>query len=126
MISMVSSMAPLYSLDQGNQLRCNMTILIVDVSHSVCYNVVKVFSLNRIISLAERQAFTHCCELLQVWRKCFPCNLGRPKLYGKMFIFIILILIDICIGRCYANFRLIFAYIINMPLFYATDILACI
>ena len=82
------------------------------------YCVVKVFSLNRIISLAERQAFTHCCELLQVWRKCFPCNLGKPKLYGKMFIFIILILIDICIGRCYVNFRLIFPYIINMPLCY--------
>ena len=28
--------------------------------------VVKVFSLNRTISLVERQAFTHCCELLQV------------------------------------------------------------
>ena len=42
-----------------------------------------------------------------------------------MFIFIILILIDICIGRCYANFRLIFAYIIiNMPLCYVTDTLA--
>ena len=100
--------------------------MIVDVSHSVCYNVVKVFSLNRIISLAERQAFAHCCELLQVWRKCFPCNLGRPKLYGKMFIFIILILIDICIGRCYANFRLIFAFIIiiNMSLCYVADTLA--
>ena len=66
-------------------------IMIVDVSHSVCYNVVKVFSLNRIISLAERQAFAPLCELLQVWRKCVPCNLGRPKLYGKLFIFIILI-----------------------------------
>ena len=99
-------------------------LMIVDVSHSVCYNVVKVFSLNRIISLAERQAFAHCCELLQVWRKCFPCNLGKPKLYGKMFIFIILVLINICIGRCYANFRLIFAYVINMPLCYVTDILA--
>ena len=41
-----------------------------------------------------------------------------------MFIFIILILIVICIGRCYANFRLIFAFIINMPLCYVTDILA--
>ena len=40
-----------------------------------------------------------------------------------MFIYIILILIDICIGRCYANFRLIFAYIINMPLCYVSDIL---
>ena len=39
--------------------------MVMDVSHSVCYNVVKVFSLNRIISLAERQAFAHCCELLQ-------------------------------------------------------------
>ena len=29
-------------------------------------DVVKVFSLNKIISLVERQAFTHCCELLQV------------------------------------------------------------
>ena len=38
--------------------------------------------------------------------------------------FIILISIDICIGRCYANFRLIFAYVINMPLCYVTDILA--
>ena len=28
--------------------------------------VVIVFSLNRIIFLAERQAFTHCCEPLQV------------------------------------------------------------
>ena len=36
--------------------------MIVDVSHSVCYNVVKVFSLNRIISLAERPNF---CSLLQ-------------------------------------------------------------
>ena len=80
--------------------------------------VVKVFSLNRINSLAERQAFAHCCELLQVWRKCFPCNLGKPKLYGKMFIFIILILIDICMGRCCANFRLIFAYFVDMPLCY--------
>ena len=33
-------------------------------------------------------------------------------MYGKLFIFIILILIDISIGRCCANFRLIFAYII--------------
>ena len=42
-----------------------------------------------------------------------------------MFIFIILILIDICTGRCYANFRLIFAYIIiNMPLWYVEDTLA--
>ena len=44
--------------------------------------------------------------------KCFPCNLGRPTLYGNMFIFIILILIELCIGRCCASFRLIFAYII--------------
>ena len=43
----------------------------MDVSHSVCYNVVKVFSLNRINSLAERQAFAHCCELLQVCRKIY-------------------------------------------------------
>ena len=57
--------------------------MIVDPSHSVCYNVVKVFSLNRINSLAERQAFAHCCELLQVWRKCFPCNLGKPKCMRK-------------------------------------------
>ena len=55
----------------------------------------------------------------------FSLQSGEAKLYGKMFIFIILILIDICIGRCYANFRLIFAYIIiNMPLCYVTDTLA--
>ena len=94
--------------------------MIVNVSHSVYYNVVKLFSLNRIISLAERQAFAHCCELLQVWRKCFPCKLGRPKLYGKMFIFIILMLIDNFSGRCYANCRQIFAFVIDMPLCYVT------
>ena len=41
-----------------------------------------------------------------------------------MFIFLILIFIEICIGRCYGNFRLIFAYVINMPLCYVTDTLA--
>ena len=35
-----------------------------------------------------------------------------------MFIFIILIIIDICIGRCYANFGLMFGYFIDMPLYY--------
>ena len=49
-----------------NSDKTEFILMIVDVSHSVCYNVVKVFSLNRIISLAERQAFAHCCELLQV------------------------------------------------------------
>ena len=46
----------------------------------------------------------------------FSLQSRKAKLYGKMFIFIILIIIDICIGRCYANFRLIFAYFIDMPL----------
>ena len=54
----------------------------------------------------------------------FSLQSRKAKLYGKMFIFIILILIDICIGRCHANFRLIFASIINMPLCYVIDILA--
>ena len=40
-----------------------------------------------------------------------------------MFIFIILILIDISTGRFYAKFRLIFAFI-NMPLCYVTNTLA--
>ena len=40
-----------------------------------------------------------------------------------MFIFIILILIDISTGRCYANFRLIFAFL-NMPLCYIANTLA--
>ena len=83
--------------------------MIVDVSHIVGNNVVKVFSRNRINSLAERQAFTHCCELLQVWRKCFPYQSRKAKVHWKMFIFIILIMIDIYIGRCYANIRLMFA-----------------
>ena len=39
--------------------------------------------------MAERQAFAHCCELLQVWRKHFPYQSRKAKVYGKMFIFII-------------------------------------
>ena len=42
-------------------------------------SVVKVFSLNRIISLAERQAFAHCCELLQVWEKMFSLQYRKAK-----------------------------------------------
>ena len=87
----------------------------MDVSHSAWNNKLNIFSNNRTNSLAKRQAFTHCCELPQVWRKCFPkqsrnakvygkmfniCNFA--KVYGKMFTFIILIMI-ISIGRCYAN-----------------------
>ena len=41
----------------------------MDVSHSVCSNVVKVFSLNRIISLAGRQAFAHYHLTLQYGRE---------------------------------------------------------
>ena len=63
----------------------------MDVSHFVWTNVVKVFSRNRINSLAERQAFAHCCELLQVWRKCFLYQSRKAKVYGKMLIFIIFI-----------------------------------
>ena len=48
----------------------------------------------------------------------FSLQSRKAKTVWEIFIFIILILIDICIGRCYANFRLIFAYIINMPLCY--------
>ena len=48
----------------------------------------------------------------------FSLQSRKAKLYVKMFIFIILILIDIYIGRGYANFRLIFAYFIDMPLCY--------
>ena len=88
--------------------------MIVDVSHSVWNNELNIFSSNRTISLAKRQASTHCCELPQVWRKCFPKQSRKAKVYGKMFIFIvcqsvwenvyILILIMIIrIGRCYAN-----------------------
>ena len=40
-----------------------------------------------------------------------------------MFIFIILILIDVSTGRYYANFRLIFAFI-NVPLCYVANTLA--
>ena len=51
----------------------------MDVSHSVCYNVVKVFSLNRIFFLAETQAFAHCCELLLVWGKMFSLQYRKAK-----------------------------------------------
>ena len=44
--------------------------------------------------------------------KCFLCNAGRPKLYGKMFMFTILIFFGICIERCYVNFRLLLPCII--------------
>ena len=40
--------------------------MIMDVSHSVWNTMVYILSINRIISLAERQAFTHCCEFHQV------------------------------------------------------------
>ena len=48
-------------------------------SHSVWYNVVIIFSLNRIISSAGRQAFTHCCELPQVWEKMFSLKYRKAK-----------------------------------------------
>ena len=69
---------------------------------------VNIFSGNRTDSLAKRQAFAHCCELPQVSRKCFPKQTRNAKAYGKMFAFIILIMI-IGIGGCYANIRLMFA-----------------
>ena len=47
---------------------------------SILTSVVKVFSLNRIISLAERQAFAHCCELLQVWGKMFSLQSRKAKI----------------------------------------------
>ena len=43
------------------------------------YSVVKVFSLNRIIFLAETQAFTHCCELLLVLGKMFSLQYRKAK-----------------------------------------------
>ena len=68
-----------------------------------------ICSNNRTISLAKRQAFADCCELPQVWRKCFPKQSRNANIYGKMFTFIILIMI-ISIGRCYAKI-LILIYI---------------
>ena len=59
--------------------------MIVDVSHSVWNNELNIFSNNRTISLAKRQAFADCCELPQVWRKCFPKQSRNAKVYGKMF-----------------------------------------
>ena len=45
----------------------------IQLAHRICgewnlirYNVVIIFSLNRIISLAGRHTFTHCCELPKV------------------------------------------------------------
>ena len=63
--------------------------MIVDVSHSIWNIEVNIFSNNRTNSLAKRQAFTHCCELPQVWRKCFPKQSRNAKVYGKMLTFII-------------------------------------
>ena len=63
------------------QLDCLHQVVLVNQNKIIL--VVKVFSLNRINSLTERQAFAHCCELPQVWRKCFPCNLGKPNCMGK-------------------------------------------
>ena len=62
--------------------------MIVDVSHSVWNNELNIFSNNRTNSLAKRQAFTHCCEPPQVWRKLFPRQSRNAKVYGKMFIFV--------------------------------------
>ena len=77
--------------------------MIVDVSHSDWNIEVNIFSNNRTNSLAKRQAFAHCCELPQVWRKCFPKQSRNAKVYGKMFTFIILIMI-ISSGRCYITY----------------------
>ena len=67
-----------------------------------------IFSLNRIISLAGRQAFAHCCELLQlayndiywhnicqykipnnnkiIYINIFPYSFGLPVLQGEHFL----------------------------------------
>ena len=57
--------------------------MIVDVSHSVWNIEVNIFSNNRTNSLAKRQALAHCCELPQIWRKCFPKQSRNAKVYGK-------------------------------------------
>ena len=66
--------------------------------------------MNRIISLAGRQAFTHCCELPQVClEKCFPKQFRMPNVWENVCFYNLIMIKIICIGRCYANIRLMLA-----------------
>ena len=65
--------------------------------------VVNGFSITGLLIFRERQAFAHCCELPQVWRKCFPCKFDTPwGVWENVFIYNIMEMADGIAnsGRC--------------------------
>ena len=79
-----------------------------DVSHSVWHHIYLIFSPNRTIFFAVRQAFARFCHgFFQVWGKCCSKQFPTQKVYQCWYTLIILfgyIDNDFVFGRCCAIF----------------------